>query len=53
MKISCKPVSKGRAKGQTIISKAPISFLGGVDPNTGMVIEKGHPLKEGLYQVNY
>jgi predicted aconitase with swiveling domain len=26
------------------VSKAAISFLGGVDPATGSVIEKGHPL---------
>ena len=26
------------------MSKAALSFLGGVDPQTGIVIEKGHPL---------
>jgi hypothetical protein len=27
-----------------LVSPAPISFLSGVDPETGIVIEKGHPL---------
>ena len=35
----------GQAKGETIVSDQPISFYGGVDPETGIVIEKGHPLE--------
>lgn len=27
------------------MSPAPISFLSGVDPNTGIIVEKGHPLQ--------
>jgi len=27
------------------VSPAPISFLSGVDPETGIVVEKGHPLE--------
>lgn len=27
------------------MSPAPISFLSGVDPETGIVVEKGHPLE--------
>jgi predicted aconitase with swiveling domain len=44
MKIKGHVVSKGKASGPALVSKAPISFLGGVDPQTGTVIEKGHPL---------
>jgi predicted aconitase with swiveling domain len=44
MKIKGHVVSRGKASGQALVSKAAISFLGGVDPQTGMVIEKGHPL---------
>jgi hypothetical protein len=28
-----------------LVSPAPIGFLGGVDPDTGRVIEAGHPLE--------
>ena len=38
-------ISKGRAAGPLLVSPAPISFLGGVDPETGIIIEKGHPLQ--------
>lgn len=44
MKIKGHVVSKGRASGPALVSTAAISFLGGVDPKTGIVIEKGHPL---------
>jgi len=27
------------------MSPAPISFLSGVDPETGVIVEKGHPLE--------
>ncbi|NOQ28770.1 MAG: DUF126 domain-containing protein, partial [Methanosarcinales archaeon] len=37
------PVSKGVASGEILISETPISFLGGIDPNTGEIIEKNHP----------
>ena len=39
------PVSKGVASGEILISDTPISFLGGIDPNTGEIIEKNHPKK--------
>ncbi|MCC7353577.1 MAG: DUF126 domain-containing protein [Anaerolineae bacterium] len=35
----------GRAAGEALVSPAPIGFLGGVDPETGTVIEPGHPLQ--------
>lgn len=44
MKLKGHVVSKGQASGPALVSKAAISFLGGVDPKTGVVIEKGHPL---------
>jgi predicted aconitase with swiveling domain len=45
MRIRCKTVSKGVGKGEILSSKEPLSFLGGVDAKTGLVIEKGHPLE--------
>jgi predicted aconitase with swiveling domain len=38
-------ISPGKCKGQAIVSRDPIGFYGGVDPKTGIVIEKNHPLE--------
>jgi len=37
-------ICRGLARGLALVSPAAIGFLGGVDPNTGVVIEPGHPL---------
>ena len=42
----CK-VSKGKAEGEALVSPQPISFMGGVSPESGIVVEKGHCL-EGI-----
>jgi predicted aconitase with swiveling domain len=34
----------GRCKAEALVSAKPISFLGGVDPADGKIIEKGHDL---------
>jgi len=38
-------IASGRFKGTAIVSKIPLSFLGGIDYNTGVVIEKNHDLE--------
>ena len=38
-------IYKGKAEGQALVTSQPISFYGGVDPNTGIVLEKGHELQ--------
>ena len=38
-------ISPGRAVGETLVTGMGISFFGGVDPETGMVVEKGHALE--------
>jgi len=38
-------IYKGKAEGEALVTNMPISFYGGVDPNTGIVIEKGHELE--------
>ena len=43
--MKARPISRGKASGEVLISEEPIGFLGGVDPETGDVIEKGHPLE--------
>ena len=37
-------IKAGRGEGVALVSPEPIGFLGGVDPETGMIVEKGHPL---------
>ena len=37
-------IKSGIAKGVALVSTAPVGFLGGIDPDTGVVIEPGHPL---------
>jgi predicted aconitase with swiveling domain len=44
MLLKGRTISKGTAAGPALVSKDAISFLGGVDPKTGDVIEKGHAL---------
>lgn len=38
-------VSRGRGLGEALVSHKPITFFGGVDPKTGLIIEDNHPLK--------
>lgn len=38
-------INPGKARGEAIVSRAPMSFYGGIDPKTGIVIEKGHELE--------
>ena len=37
-------IHPGRARGQALVSNEPISFLGGIDPETGLVVDPRHPL---------
>ena len=43
--IKGRTISKGSAEGEVILSHEPISFFGGVDPDTGVVVESGHELE--------
>ena len=38
-------IHHGTATGPALVSAEAISFYGGVDPTTGIVIEAGHPLE--------
>jgi predicted aconitase with swiveling domain len=38
-------IKSGMAQGRALVSPEPIGFLGGVDPETGMVVEPGHSLQ--------
>jgi len=43
--VSCRKIAKGTATAEALVSSEPISFFGGVDPDSGIVVEKGHPLE--------
>ncbi|MBA1341456.1 MAG: hypothetical protein C5S40_04885 [ANME-2 cluster archaeon] len=43
-----RPISRGQAEGEALVTNQSISFLGSIDPATGVVVEKGHEL-EGKY----
>ena len=38
-------IAKGQGAGLLLVSLKPVSFLSGVDPMTGTIVEKGHPLQ--------
>ena len=45
MELKGRIISKGVAKGTALTTSQPISFYGGVDPDTSVIIEKGHELE--------
>ena len=45
MELRGRVISKGVAKGEALTTSQPISFYGGVDPDTSIVLEKGHELE--------
>jgi predicted aconitase with swiveling domain len=38
-------IVSGRVKATALVSRMPLSFLGGVDYDTGLIIEKNHDLR--------
>jgi len=38
-------ISAGKASGPALVSRSPLGFYGGVDPLTGVVVERGHELE--------
>jgi len=54
MILSGRKISKGVAEGEVLKSTSPISFLGGVDPKTGVIMDKssnsfGKSLKDKIF----
>lgn len=45
MELKGRVISKGTAEGRALVTKQPISFYGGVDPDTGVIIDTEHELK--------
>lgn len=38
-------INPGKASGKALVTSEPIGFYGGIDPKTGIVIDKGHELE--------
>jgi phosphomecalonate degydratase small subunit len=45
MKLQGRKIYQGTAQGEALVTSLGISFFGGVDPDTGIVVEKGHQLE--------
>ncbi len=45
MKLTGRKIFQGKIEGEALVTKDSISFFGGVDPETGIVVEKGHELE--------
>ncbi|MFX0074750.1 MAG: DUF126 domain-containing protein [Candidatus Hermodarchaeota archaeon] len=45
MKLSGRKIYKGTVEGEAIVTNDGISFYGGVDPETGKIVEVGHELE--------
>src|SRR5512137_39630 len=45
MQLQGRKIYPGTAQGEALVTAMGISFFGGVDPDTGIVVEKGHQLE--------
>ena len=45
MKLKGRKIFPGRAEGEALVTSMAISFFGGVDPDTGVVVERDHELE--------
>jgi predicted aconitase with swiveling domain len=45
LKLSGRAIYEGKAEGVALVSSTPMSFYGGVNPDTGEVVERGHELQ--------
>jgi len=44
LKLKGRAIFEGRAEGQALVSSLPMSFYGGVNPDTGEIVERGSEL---------
>jgi hypothetical protein len=45
MQLQGRKIYQGTVKGEALVTSMGFSFFGGVDPDTGIVVEKGHQLE--------
>jgi phosphomecalonate degydratase small subunit len=45
MRLQGRTIFAGQAEGEALVTRMGISFFGGVDPESGVVVERGHELE--------
>jgi phosphomecalonate degydratase small subunit len=45
MRLTGRIIYSGTARGEALVTRQAISFFGGVDPDTGFIVERGHELE--------
>jgi predicted aconitase with swiveling domain len=45
MRLQGRSIYPGNAQGEALVTHQAISFFGGIDPETGVVVERGHELE--------
>jgi len=45
MKLQGRTIYAGQAEGEALVTRMGISFFGGIDPESGVVVERGHELE--------
>ena len=45
MKLHGRKIYQGQVQGEALVTSMGISFFGGVDPDTGVIVETGHELE--------
>jgi hypothetical protein len=45
LKLKGRVIYDGRAEGDALVTSQPISFYGGVDPDSGKIVDRGHELQ--------
>jgi predicted aconitase with swiveling domain len=45
MKLIGRTIYQGIAEGKALVTSQGVSFFGGVDPDTGIIVERGHQLE--------
>ena len=45
MRLQGRSIYPGNAQGEALVTSQAISFFGGIDPETGVVVERGHELE--------
>jgi hypothetical protein len=48
MKLRARRIAPGRAEAQALVSRTPVSFVGGVDPVTGRILDDATGLRDQL-----
>ena len=45
LQLTARVIKAGQAEGEALVSPEPLGFFGGVDPETGIIVEPGHFLE--------